>query len=157
MISKRWYDTCTIPECKRHYFFIFLYSASFLSLQVLIPLEGWKQSPFHTLFPGIAAKFQGTKCEGIGCEYWCVFGGSSWLAMSLFQPSTYWNKIAIYPFDSWSSTCPWRIKDKKMSRCPEGAFHSDSFLCHFWGSLWAQASLAALWQAGTWEGLWGTA
>lgn len=105
---------------------------------------------------GLQPNSRGLSVKALGVSIGVYFGGSSWLAMSLFQPSTYWNKIAIYPFDSWSSTCPWRIKDKKMSRCPEGAFHSDSFLCHFWGSLWAQASLAALWQAGTWEGLWGT-
>ena len=119
MVSRRCYDThSTIQECKSHYFFIFLYSACFLSLRVLIPLEGWKQSQFHTLFPGIAAKFQGTKCEGIECEYWFVFWGI-WVTCQcpFLCPSTYWNKMVIYPF----VLGPLSLKDKgqqdvKMSR-----------------------------------------
>lgn len=106
-----------MQEWKSHYFFIFLYLASFLSLPVLIPLEGWKQLQSHSLFSGIVAKFQGTEVEGIGCV---CFGGIQLTGNAIFFHTTvYWNEMAIYPFDSWSPIRPCRLRDNKMSRCPE--------------------------------------
>ena len=71
-----------MQERKSHYFFIFLYLASFLSLPVLIPLEGWKQPQSHSLFSGIVAKFQGTEVEGIGCV---CFGGIQLTGNAIFS------------------------------------------------------------------------